>query len=224
MDFKINIKEARLDRVKNLILELNPGKMLDVGCCNCDFSKQFSQFGWQIYGIDLNLQPVKENIIIKKVNLDTENIPFDDNFFDLVFAGEVIEHLVDTDHFLSEVNRVLIIGGTFIITTPNLASLENRIRILFGKYPKWLEYDLNGIGHIRAYTPKVLKKQLIKYGFKIEKHFGNFLPIIPQRFIDDLKFPILKYTGNIYPNFSQAIIIKSIKQEDYKKEPKKCLL
>lgn len=98
-------------------------------------------------------------------------------FFDLVFAGEVIEHLVDTGHFLSEVNRVLRTGGTFIITTPNLVSLENRIRALFGKYPKWMDYDLNGIGHIRAYTPKVLKEQFIKYGFKIEKHFGNFLPI-----------------------------------------------
>lgn len=212
MDFKINLKEARLERVKNLILELDPGKILDIGCCNCDFSKQFIQFGWQIYGIDLNLQQVGENVIIKKTNLDTQNIPFDNSFFDLVFAGEVIEHLVDTGHFLSEVNRVLRTGGTFIITTPNLVSLENRIRALFGKYPKWLDYDLNGIGHIRAYTPKVLKKQLIKHGFKIEKHFGNFLPIIPQRFIDDLNFPILKYTGSIFPNLSMDIIILSKKQ------------
>jgi SAM-dependent methyltransferase len=56
-------------------------------------------------------------------------LPFRDNFFDLIFCGEVIEHTFNTDYFISEVYRIL--RWFLIITTPNLASFWNRIFLLF---------------------------------------------------------------------------------------------
>jgi len=48
------------------------------------------------------------------------------NRFDLVFAGELIEHLYDTDYFFEEANKVLKAGGYLIITTPNLPTMAAR--------------------------------------------------------------------------------------------------
>ena len=68
-------------------------------------------------------------------------LPFEDGTFDAVFAGEIIEHLVDTGAFVAELRRVLAPGGIAVITTPNLAS-NNRARLLLGRYPRWAEWEL----------------------------------------------------------------------------------
>ena len=62
-------------------------------------------------------------------------LPISNACLDAVFAGEIIEHLVDTDSFIAEIARVLRPGGHTVITTPNLASFENRLRLLAGIYP-----------------------------------------------------------------------------------------
>jgi len=63
------------------------------------------------------------------------NLPVKSNCLDIIFAGEIIEHLIDTDHFLDEIHRVLKKSGSLVLTTPNLCNLENRLRILMGLYP-----------------------------------------------------------------------------------------
>lgn len=110
----------------------------------------------------------KKGVKAQQSNLGEIEMPFEDNFFDLVFAGEIIEHIIDTDMFIRDIYRVTKPGGVLIITTPNLASFENRVRILFGQYPEWVDYSLmEGCGHVRSYTPKILARQLEKYGFKV---------------------------------------------------------
>ena len=90
----------------------------------------------------------------------TRGLPISNACLDAVFAGEIIEHLVDTDSFIAEIARVLRPGGHAVITTPNLASFENRLRLLAGIYPIWVDHRVGGAGHVRAYTARVLKKQL----------------------------------------------------------------
>jgi SAM-dependent methyltransferase len=50
-------------------------------------------------------------------------IDLPDHSVDIVFAGESIEHVFNVDAFLDEVHRVLVPGGTFIVTTPNADAL-----------------------------------------------------------------------------------------------------
>lgn len=46
--------------------------------------------------------------------------------FDAVIAVEVLEHVLEDEKFISEVARVLVPGGKFIMTTPNGDFVENR--------------------------------------------------------------------------------------------------
>ena len=48
-----------------------------------------------------------------------ENLPFDDNSFDLVCCCDVLEHVEDVAKVISEINRVLKPGGLFIYDTVN---------------------------------------------------------------------------------------------------------
>jgi hypothetical protein len=74
---------------------------------------------------------------------------------------------------LSEIARVVRAGGLFIATSPNQASLENRVRLLRGKsildMPNELATAKGIFGHIRLYTPSEIESAMSKLGFALEQ-------------------------------------------------------
>jgi len=112
-----------------------------------------------------------------KADLNLE-IPFPDDYFDVVFCRTVIEHLFDPWQFLKESYRILKVGGELIVITSNTASIENRLRLLlFGEFP--LDNDL------KHWTPKSLKRALESAGFKVifYPHLGKQLRLIEKLFL-----------------------------------------
>ena len=99
------------------------GKLLDIGCCDGEFSSPLIKKGFECYGLEFMKEAIidskKKGIRVREGSF-LNPFPFEDNFFDIVFAGEVIEHTIDDSFFLSEVKRVLKPGGILILTTPNL--------------------------------------------------------------------------------------------------------
>lgn len=96
---------------------------------------------------------------------------------DVISALEVLEHITDTDRFLSEVYECLKPGGWFLLSTPNINSLRNRITVPFGVYPTGLE-NRNVIHHVRLYNPHVLAAHLASKGFsEIRMRGVSFLPM-----------------------------------------------
>jgi SAM-dependent methyltransferase len=216
-DFNYNLRESRLRKCASVIQSLPIGHLLDIGCSNGEWALRWKARGWETTGLDINRDNValarNAGIEARLCDLNRDPLPFCDAEFDLIFAGEVIEHLVDTDGFLDEVRRCTKPGGHLLLTTPNLASFENRIRLLLGVYPKWLNYNLSESGHVRGYTPTVLKRQLAAHGFRVLRHTGNWVPFVPQHFIDDAKMPSLAITGDLFPNLAMDIIVLASKVE-----------
>jgi SAM-dependent methyltransferase len=209
--FTYEMRESRLKKCVKIMKSLQPGRLLDIGCSNGDWATYWEGHGWKCSGIDIDKEHVEmarqRGINAHHCDLNRDPFPFEDESFDLIFAGEVIEHLIDTDGFMRELRRCVRPGGAVLITTPNLVSFENRVRILLGIYPIWVNYNLAGSGHVRAYTPRVLKKQFREHGFEPVIHKGNWVPFIPQRFVHDVNVPFLAITGDIFPNLSMDIIM-----------------
>ncbi len=119
-------EDARLRPILSALKETrNPIKLLDIGCYDGYISLLLKdKFGkkCEVYGIDVAINTIKlarQKGVHAKVCDVTEGISFEDNMFDYIFAGEMIEHLQDTDFFLQEVSRVLKPDGILILTTPN---------------------------------------------------------------------------------------------------------
>ena len=171
-------------------------RILDIGCGDGRFSILLKEAckAKEVYGLDISEKGVnlarQKGVKAFQMNIDKENLPFEDNYFDAVYAGEVIEHLFDPDHFLEEVYRVLKEGGSFVISTRNLASLYNRILLLFGFLPNAMQSSLrynvghlwsspkeegriiSAADHIRLFTYRSLVSLLKIYGFNVRQIIG----------------------------------------------------
>ena len=115
-------------------------KILDCGCWDGINTRKVGDYiGTDfLYGIEINMRKAKQaskNGIRVKISDLNKKFPYNGNFFDVVAANHVIEHLVDVRLFVSEIYRVLKKRGYAIIGTPNLASWHNVFALFLGLQP-----------------------------------------------------------------------------------------
>ena len=164
-------KNTRHDIVRNILP--SGERLLDVGCWTGDSTIWYGAFlkFKKVFGVEISegaaQEAKKKGIKVSICDINTDNLPYPDNFFDCITFVAVIEHLIDPYHILSEIKRVLKPDGILIIGTANVVSLSNRIRILLGRRPR-TSFDVGWDGgHLLYFTPKDLEKLLSEYGFTV---------------------------------------------------------
>lgn len=129
------------ETVLNLIKDKSKGKVLDIASGLGNMSLQLNKFGFEVYAADINPDYfLPESINCLKVDAN-EELPWEDETFEMVISVETIEHLENPWNFIREVHRILKTNGTFILTTPNVESWLSKIMFLiyghfnlFGKF------------------------------------------------------------------------------------------
>lgn len=206
-DFCTISKEEEL--MMNLLLEYKkklksdnvPLKILDIGCGSGRIGKKLQNAGYQVTGLDFADEAVKKAIAngidAKRANLD-EGIPESDNAYDVIWAGDIIEHVFDPIGLLRECFRVLKTGGVILITIPSDVGLISRIKMLFGISHQEQMYMTSGYyKHHTFFTPRLIQFMLAKANLHIEK----FLTIL-----------ILGKSHYQVPKFSSALFNEMIIQ------------
>lgn len=185
---------SRLKRVLSIFSVYHCDRLLDIGCGDGSFAVLLKDFADEVFGVDVSKDAValaeRRGITAFGCDVDREDLPFEDNFFDAIFCGEVIEHLYNPDHLLDEMYRVLKDGGICIITTPNLGAWYNRFLLLLGFQPHFTEVSLTHNvgklylgkvkdksacatgGHIHVFTHSSLRELIRLHNFYIKNVFG----------------------------------------------------
>ena len=104
--------EPRFAEIIKIFRQLKGERLLDIGCGDGAFTVLLKEAlgAKEAVGIEI----AKEAIAsarqrgIKAIQLDIEEnrLPFEDAYFDVVYCGEVIEHLFDPEHLLKDSNSV----------------------------------------------------------------------------------------------------------------------
>ena len=115
-----NIEDTWIDKYEDVISSCS-GSLLDLGCGVGQYSKYFSDRGFDVTSADISERALdylgKKSPEIKTVRLDmTKPLPFLDKSFDVVFANLSIHFFskADTDALISEIRRILKDDGVFI--------------------------------------------------------------------------------------------------------------
>jgi ubiquinone/menaquinone biosynthesis C-methylase UbiE len=152
--------EAAARRRAFLLESVRPGdRVLDLGCGDGTFTAALSETGTHPTGADI-AEGALERARERHPGADYVRIephgpwPFPDAGFDAVWAGEVVEHVADTERWLNEVRRVLRPGGRLLLTTPSVAPLR---RLRSAPDPRGQ--------HLRFYTRRSLRDLLVDMGF-----------------------------------------------------------
>lgn len=141
--------------------------ILDVGCGRGEFCAFFLSRGFTAEGIDLSTSAIEyarsqhPNVRFHRGEVQSL-LPERANSFQCVFSSEVIEHLFDVESYLRSINRLLVPGGRFVLTTPYHGLLKNVVIDLM-KYHK--HYDPLG-QHIRFFNRVSLSTCLKQFGFE----------------------------------------------------------
>ncbi|MGA2320076.1 MAG: class I SAM-dependent methyltransferase [Solirubrobacteraceae bacterium] len=144
-------------------------RVLDMGCGEGWFASELAGAGALVLGVDVAEEPLRRARVRRpELNLrlvDWERpLPFTEASFDVVWAGEVIEHVADTSAWLSEVRRVLRAGGSLLLSTPAHGRLT-RLRLAFSTRAFEDHFDPRG-DHLRFYTRGALGRLLEDFGFE----------------------------------------------------------
>jgi len=79
----------------------------------------FKQQDWQVWGVDEDVRVLQNPFLDKAFSASFENMPFEDNFFDLVICNNVLEHIEKPTFFFQQIEKKLKPSGFFIAKTPN---------------------------------------------------------------------------------------------------------
>ncbi len=173
------------------VVDFKDKKILDAGCGIGMFMEKFSEFTDKdnVYGFDVD--PRKIEIAKKKfknaVVGGEEKLPFKDNFFDIIWLHEVLEHVDHNEPFLADLTRILKPGGKLIIFTPN----------------RWWPFETHGVYVRGKYKfgniPLVTWFPNFIYN-KLTPHVKNYSNGSIKRLFKDLNVKI-GYHRHVFPGF-----------------------
>lgn len=183
----ISRPDVRLSRMVDLVVSAAPASTLDVGCGGGLLLDRLAERGLTgLHGVDV-FEDVAGPAWTYTLADVTAGLPYDDASFECVVAGEVIEHVPDPDALLREVRRVLVPGGTFVVSTPNMVSWANRVLVPLGVQPLGTETSTEIAlgrflpvlgqghmvqGHLKVFTWRALSEILARYGFTVSRRLG----------------------------------------------------
>ncbi|HZC29658.1 MAG TPA: class I SAM-dependent methyltransferase [Gaiellaceae bacterium] len=160
-------------------------RVLDLGCRYGALTQAY-RAGNRVTGVDVDREALAQaaelGIETHWADLD-ERFPFGDAAFDVVVAGELLEHVRDPQHIVGEARRVLCPGGRLIGSVPNAYRLKNRLRFLLGRAP---ESDPT---HLHMFSPSEVRGLLRDFS-DVELHLisSRFLRVHARLFANDIVF------------------------------------
>jgi len=176
--------------------------VLDIGCCGSRYKSEgwlhfnIKKYAKSVFGIDISKECIE---FLKEKGYDVEVANAEDfnlnQKFDVIVAGELIEHLSNFQGFLNSVKKHLKEDGLLILTTPNMFYFKEALFLVLRGYP-----PVNP-EHTCYFDEVTLRQLLNRFGFSIKKIM----------YTTEIKYNKLKLKDVILYLIEKLILYKKLK-------------
>lgn len=150
---------------------------LDVGCGNgtmaAEIKVKHNVEAWGVEYMDVEAEKAKDildNVFSGAIEENLKNLP--DNYFDVIYFNDVLEHLTDPYNVLNKIKAKLSTNGVIISSIPNIRYHGAMRSYLFRKDWKYEDYGVMDFTHYRFFTSKSIQRMYEEAGYKIVSHKG----------------------------------------------------
>jgi SAM-dependent methyltransferase len=115
-------------------------RILDVGCGAGDNARMLAASGREVVGVTLSREEARlasphcTRVIV--ADIETERLPLEKDYFDVLLLSHVLEHLRDPAGALNNLLPFLKPGGAAVIAVPNMAHWRERWRFVKGDWSR----------------------------------------------------------------------------------------
>ena len=201
------VDRSLLQRIKMVVPK---GRFLEIGCAGGAFLDAARRIGYEVRGVEFSEDAAafaRQHFRLDVITGDVLDASLQDETFDVIFMGDVLEHLPDPVTTLQEINRIVVRGGLIVLALPSQTNtLFSRFGFfLYGALGKKVAVNLPPY-HLFEYRPKSISNLLRRCGFEIT---GVTQGSIPPREIT-LRGSLLQRIGKKtlqYPNYVLTSVI-----------------
>lgn len=180
--------DLRLSTIADIVVMERPEHLLDLGCGSGVLLEALRTRLPEAHLVGMDAVPPPLEADWSAVTGDIAGqLPFHDGSFDIVVAGEVIEHVPHPDRMLGEIRRILSSQGRLVLSTPNVVGWANRVLVPLGIQPLFTETSSevhlgrrwrvlgqgNQVqGHLKVFSHRALSEILGRTGFRVVQMMG----------------------------------------------------
>lgn len=146
-------------------------KVLEVGCGSGTLANLLSI--WKkchVYCVDKEpkMLGIAKNKCVEILNMDIETteLPYENEYFDCIILGNVLEHMKEPTMVLTSLKKHLSENGFLIYSVPNIVNWHSRMTIFFGKF-EYADSGVFDVSHLRFYNLNSAKKLALDAGYTI---------------------------------------------------------
>lgn len=206
-----------LDFYLSLVDDDAPADVLDVGCAQATLALLLAERGHRVTALDIRPEFL-EYASSRHTHGDIRFVPgnlFEADLvpksFDLVFANQIIEHVLDPVQKIARLAEHLKPGGRLVMTTPNGAYVRNSLptyEAFSQGGGEFVENSADADGHFFAFVSHELARYFEDAGLTVESSgfletplvnghmkFRYLLPLLPQRINRGIDSFILRCPG-----------------------------
>jgi SAM-dependent methyltransferase len=172
----------QLDIYLDLASEPGTADILDVGCAQATLALLLAERGYRVCAMDIRQQFLDYAALRHErgdIRFVCGNALEEEpgGKFDLIFANQIIEHLVHPLEFVRRLMMLLKPHGRLVVTTPNGSYVKNSLpsfaEIGDVEQHEHLQFSADGDGHFFAYRADELSNIFVQAGFA-EAHVDYF--------------------------------------------------
>lgn len=144
--------------------------VLELGCAAGHMTRALRDEGCRVVAVEVDAEAAQfaeefaERVIVEDLSQPEALATLGEATFDVVLAGDVLEHLPDPLTLLRRCRKLLRPDGYLVASVPNIAHVDVRLALLHGRW-QYRDWGLLDRTHLRFFTRLSLNELLHTAGF-----------------------------------------------------------